>query len=56
MMKKDVKVQELLKTGASWSTMWLQFEQQAYPYDDNFRAVSDYVINNDIGESKGKHM
>ncbi len=53
---KNARVQELLKTGASWSTMWLQFGQQVYPYDDNFRAVSDYAINNDIGESKGKHM
>lgn len=49
-------VQKLLKTRASWSTMWLQFGQQVYPYDENFRAVSDYAINNDIGESKGRHM
>ncbi len=53
---KNSRVQELLKTGASWSTMWLQFDQQVYPYDDNFRAVSDYAINNEIGESKGKGM
>lgn len=53
---KNPRVQELLKAGASWSTMWLQFGQQVYPYDDNFRAVSDYVINNDISESKVKHM
>ena len=33
-----------------------KFGQQVYPYDDNFRAVSDYAINNDIGEGKGKHM
>lgn len=50
-MKND-RVQELLKTGASWSTMWLQFGQQVYPYDDNFMAVSNYAINNEIGESK----
>lgn len=49
-------VQKLLKTGASWSKMWLQFGQQVYPYDENFRAVSDYAINNDIGESKERHM
>lgn len=47
-------VQKLLKEGASWSTMWLQFGQQVYPYDDNFRAVSNYAINNEIGESKIK--
>ena len=53
---KNPRVQELLKNGASWSTMWLRFGQQVYPYDDNFRAVSDYVINNDISESKVKRM
>ncbi len=47
-------VQKLLKAGASWSTMWLQFGQQVYPYDENFRAVSNYAINNEIGEKKRK--
>lgn len=51
---KDSRVQELLKAGASWSTMWLRFGQQVYPYDNNFRAVSDYAIHNDIGERKRK--
>ena len=41
---KNPKVQELLKNSTSWSTMWLQFGQQVYSYDDNFRVVSDYVI------------
>ncbi len=45
-------VQNLLQTGASWSTMWLKFGQQVYPYDDNFRAVSNYAINNDIGAKR----
>ncbi len=49
---KNARVQELLKASASWSTMWLQFGQQVYPYDDNFMAVSNYAINNEIGESK----
>lgn len=53
---KNARVQELLKTGASWSTMWLQFGQQVYPYDDNFRAVSNYAINNEIGEGKGRRI
>ena len=51
---ENEKVQALLKDGASWSTMWLQFGQQSYPYDDNFRAISNYAINNRIGESKIK--
>lgn len=49
---KNEVVQELLKTGASWSTMWLKFDQQIYPYDDNFRAVSNYAINNEISKAK----
>lgn len=49
---KNARVQELLKAGASWSTMWLQFDQQVYPYDDNFMSVSNYAINHEIGESK----
>lgn len=53
---KDKRVHELLNAGASWSTMWLQFGQQVYPYDDNFRAVSDYAMNNEIGKCKEKHM
>ncbi len=53
---RNLRVQELLKNGASWSTMWLRFGQQVYPYDNNFRAVSDYAINNDIGKKKLKHI
>lgn len=49
---KNARVQELLKAGVSWSTMWLQFDQQVYPYDDNFMSVSNYAINHEIGESK----
>ena len=52
----NARVQELFKTGSSWSTMWLQFSQQVYPYDENFRAVSNYAINNEISEIKSKHM
>ena len=45
-------VQELLNAGVSWSTMWLKFGQKVYPYDENFKAVSNYAINNEIGEKK----
>ena len=53
---KNTVVQDLLKKGASWSTMWLKFGQRTYPYDDNFRAVSNYAINNKIGRSKIKQL
>ena len=50
----DSKVQKLLKDGNSWSTMWLKFDQQVYPFDKNFKAVSNYVIKNSIlNEKKG---
>lgn len=48
----DKRVQDLLKTGSSWSTMWMKFGQQNYPYDENFLAVSNYAIENKIGEVK----
>lgn len=46
------RVSSLLNRGASWSTMWLKFSQQVYPYDKNFMAVSNYAINNDLGQKK----
>lgn len=41
---QDARVKKLLEAGDSWSEMWLKFSQQAYPYDKNFRAVSNYAI------------
>jgi 5'-deoxynucleotidase YfbR-like HD superfamily hydrolase len=41
-------VQNLLKEGNSWSSMWLKFGQDIYPYDNNFLAVSNYVIKNGL--------
>lgn len=41
-------VKELLESKNDWSTMWLKFGQQVYPYDDNFKAISSYAMNNDI--------
>jgi len=46
----DAKVQELLSKNNSFSWMWLKFGQQRYNYDSNFKAVSDFVINNDISK------
>ena len=36
--------------------MWLQFGQQVYPYDEHFKAVSNYAMKNEIGESKEKEF
>lgn len=45
---KDSQVQELLKTGLSWSEMRIKFWQQRYSYDKNFLAVSNYVLKHKI--------
>ena len=45
---QDERVQKLLKEGNSWSSMWLKFGQQVYPYDENFRAISNYAIENKV--------
>ena len=33
--------------------MWLKFSQNTYPYDENFRAVSNYAIKEKI-KKEGK--
>lgn len=43
-------VKDLLKEGNSFSSMWLKFGQKMYPYDENFKAVSNYAINNKISK------
>lgn len=53
---KNPLVEKLLKNGATWSNMWLNFGQQIYPYDDNFKAISNYVKNNDISDNKVKKL
>ena len=40
---KNSKVQQLLKSGKSWSDMWLTFGQMTYNYDENFLRVSNYA-------------
>ena len=41
-------VQRLLKEGKTWSDMWLQYDLDHIEYDDNFKSVSRYAMNNDI--------
>lgn len=41
-------VQNLLSENNSWSSMWLKFGQQKYPYDENFKSISNYALNNVI--------
>ncbi len=44
----DFFVKRLLDSGFSFSEMWMKFGQEMYHYDDNFMAVSDYVLKNDV--------
>lgn len=44
-------VKELLNKGIPFSTMWLEFGQHKYPYDENFMSVSNYVKENVIDDS-----
>ena len=44
----DKRVQDLLKSGRSFSEMWLIFGQNSYNYDKNFTAVSNYALDNNI--------
>ena len=53
---KNPLVEKLLNSGATWSNMWLNFGQQIYPYDDNFKAISNYAKNNDISDNKVKKL
>ena len=41
---KNPRVNELLDMGLSWSQMWMEYSQQTYPYDKNFREVSDHAM------------
>lgn len=43
-------VKTLLSEEKSWSEMWLRFGQTVYPYDDNFKDVSKYALNNSISK------
>ena len=43
-------VSELLQAGKSWSSMWIEYGQIKYPYDENFMRVSKYVNDNTISE------
>ncbi len=52
--KKNDLVKNLLLQTNSWSKMWLLFGQEIYPYDENFKSVSNFAIENDISARKLK--
>lgn len=52
--KNNEVVKSLLDNGSSWSNMWLNFGQKNYPYDDNFKAISNYAMKNNISIQRKK--
>lgn len=46
------KLKNVIRTGMSWSEMWLVFGQKKYNYAENFQAVSNYALNNNINSLK----
>ena len=45
-------VKALLDSEKTWSGMWLKFGQEKYPYDENFMAVSQYAMENNLSSNK----
>ena len=46
----DERVKKVLDSGKPWSTLWLEYWQEFAPYDDNFKAISNYAKNNKISK------
>ena len=44
----EPRIKKQIQEGASWSTMWLLNGQKNHSYDDNFKAVSNYALENTI--------
>ena len=42
------QVKSLLDEGKSFGQMWMEFGQNRYGYDENFKKVSDYAIKSQI--------
>ena len=45
---ENEKVQQLLKENKTWSDMWLQYDSENIPYDENFLAMIKYAMNHKI--------
>ena len=42
------RVKKILSEGKTWSEMWMGSGREHYPYDRNFRSVSEYAEKNNI--------
>ena len=41
---ENERVQKLLKENKWWSEMWLQYDKENIPYDENFKEVINYTL------------
>ena len=44
--------QSLVKAGQKWSELWLNYDQEHCGYDENFTALSNYLLENDISDAE----
>lgn len=48
---ENERVQKLLKENKTWSEMWLQYDMENIPYDENFKEIIRYTLNNKISKN-----
>lgn len=48
---ENERVQKLLKVNKTWSEMWLQYDSENIPYDENFKEIIRYALNNKISKN-----
>ena len=48
---ENERVQKLLKENKTWSEMWLQYDMENIPYDENFKEIIRYALNNKISKN-----
>ena len=46
--QRDDNIKKAIEQKESWSKMWLEFGQERYGYDDNFKSISNFAKNNEI--------
>ena len=49
---ENERVQKLLKENKTWSEMWLQYDKEVIPYDENFKAIINYALDNTLRKTE----
>jgi 5'-deoxynucleotidase YfbR-like HD superfamily hydrolase len=45
---ENERVQKLLKENKTWSEMWLEYDKENIPYDENFKGIINYALSHKI--------